>query len=1003
MKTIYKQLLLLLLLLPFSLLAQGTLNGTVKEQSSGLPLPGVNILFQGTNKGISTGMDGEFTLPSLKKGDVLIFSYIGFKDYVFTYNDQATIVVALEEDSALLDEIVVIGYGTVKKKDATGSVELITAKDLNKGAIVSADQMLNGKSSGVRIVSGGGAPDSKVDIRIRGGASLSASNSPLIVIDGIPISNSSPAGQANPLALVNPNDIESFSILKDASATAIYGSRASNGVIIITTKKGNNGATKFNFSSNTQIGKMTKKLDVLSSSEFVNFINTRYPDQKQYLGVNGVIYDTDWQDEIYRTSISSDNNFSALTSLFGNTPLRASIGHSNIEGILRGSQLKKYTASVNVNPKFFDDHLKVNINAKGVMTRKDQPDEGAIGSALSLNPTLPVYDPSGNNRFGGYYQALDPKANFIKTAGATNAVAQLKQRERNENVDRFLGNIEFDYKLHFLPELRAILNLGLDYSKSKINESLASNAIAAYNNFESNPLFNSGKTLGENQTKKDKTLDAYFAYTKSFDGIIQKLDAQGGYSYQNFNNQGFKYPTQINDQGVRVPSKAFQYYNDLNLQSFFGRINLDITDKYLLTVSYRADASSLFAPGKNRWGHFPSAAAAWKMTEESWLKDSKVITSLKLRVGAGITGQQDITGSAGYYPYQALYLGGDPTVQYQFGDEYYITYRADAYNPKLTWEKTVTYNAGFDFDLWNGILDGTLDYYHRDTKDLLAIVPQSEGSLSNRFVDNVGKTKSDGVELGLNFTPVKTDNLTISFSGNISFNETYVTDLNNVSQVAAPDTGIGRGTGINIGYFAVGERSRNFWLFDQLYDTNGNPIQGAFVDKNGDGIINDKDRIYVPYDPKWNYGFGTTINYKNFDFTANFRGQLGGKIYDVNKLNKGYSDSAIPTQGGGFLNNVLDLYNGDTYTGFTTNPNDYQSLSNYYVSDATFLRLDNITLGYKFNTFFTDSMSLRVYGSVNNVFVITNYKGLDPENFTGIEQSPYARPRVYTFGINLDF
>ncbi len=1004
MKKFTKSTLFLLWLIPMGFFAQSSIEGTVVDAGNGQPIPGANIIVKGTTNGTSTDFDGRYTLNDVNEGETILFSYVGFVTQEISYTGQPTIDVSLIEDASELEQVVLIGYGTSRKKDLTGSVSLLTSEDLNQGAITTADQLLNGRTAGVRVVTSGGEPDATANIRIRGGSSLSANNSPLIVIDGVPISNNNPAGQQNVLGLVNPNDIESFSILKDASATAIYGSRASNGVIIIKTKAGTSGDAKFEFNSNIQIGELSEKLDVFNSGEFVDFITNNFPDQTNFLGVNGTIYDTDWQDEIYRTSITTDHNFSARANLFGKIPFRASVGYTNTQGILKESELDRYSGALTFRPTLLDNSLKVTINAKGILSRKQQPDQDAvIGSALASNPTLPVFDPTGDNFFGGFFQTLDPNQSTIITAGPKNPLALLKQRERDEDSDRFIGNIEIDYALPFLPELRGVLNLGMDYSESDILESFDDNAIDAYNNNVDNPLFNGGKSFEESQLRRDQTLEAYLSYAKDFDSFITRIDAQGGYSYQNFFNRGVKFPTQINDEGLRELGDVFAYVNKLNLQSFFGRMNINLKDKYLLTASFRADASSLF-PEDNRWGYFPAFAAAWKLSEENFLKDSETINELKLRVGYGVTGQQDITDTAGYFPYTALYRNGNEVVQYQFGDQFFSTYRAEPYNSDLTWEKAKTFNLGLDFDLFNSVVSGTVDYYRTDTEDLLAEIPQSEGSLINEFISNVGSTESEGVEVSLNFQAINKADLSLSFNGNISFNETFVTDLNSVTQVPISDTGIGRGTGSNIGYYAIGERSRNFWLFEQVYDENGNPILDAFVDQNGDNVINADDRIYIPYDPKWTYGFGTLFTFKKIDFSANFRGQIGGNIYNANLLNRGFAEGTIPTDGTGYLNNLLNLNDANgTYTGFIANPSDNQALSDFFVSDASFLRLDNVTIGYDFSDFFNNEFRLRIYGSVNNAFVITDYDGLDPENFGGIEESPYARPRTYTFGVNVNF
>ncbi|MDO6821307.1 TonB-dependent receptor [Zobellia sp. 1_MG-2023] len=984
---------LVLLCAPFFALAQLNVTGTVIDDL-GLPLPGASIVLKGTTNGVTTDFDGNFSIQA-NEGDVLVFSYIGLKNKEVIVTSEV-VNVAMESDISQLDEVVIIGYGTTTKKDATGAVQLLTADDLNKGAITTADQMITGKSAGVRVVNNGGDPDAEINIRIRGGSSLNANNSPLIVIDGVPLSNQNPAGQANPLTLINPNDIESFSVLKDASSTAIYGSRASNGVIIITTKSGTKGAPQFNFSSNVQVGTLSNQIDIFDSAGFVDFIQGTYPDSAGFLGLNGTVYNTNWQEEIYRTSYTINNNLTARGNLFNKIPIRASFGHSEIAGILKESQLDRYTASLNIAPEFFNEHLKVTINAKGIATEKDQPDSGAIGSALASNPTLPIYDPQGGI-FGGYYQLTDDQG----IVGPANPLALLKQRERNEDADRFIGSAEFRYKIHGLEDLTAVVNTGIDYSESTINEYFLPSAVGAYTVFNGLPIFNNfSESFSEKQIKRDHLLDAYLSYAKDFSGALNKLDVQAGYAYQNFTNQGTTFPT-TTENGFREPQQPFKYYTELNLQSFFARANLTFYNNFLFTASVRADASSLFSED-DRWGYFPAAALAWKLDEENFLEGANWIDQLKLRIGWGLTGQQDITGPVGYFPYTALYDDGDPTVSYIFGNEVVTTYRANAFNPDLTWEKTSTYNVGIDFDFFSNVLSGSVDGYIRNTTDLLAEVPQSEGALRNRFVSNVGETESKGFEAALQFRPIQTDNFSLEFNANAAFNETYITDLDNITQFSSGG-GIGRGTGINIGQTAVGERNRTFWLYEQVYDADGKVIEDAFVDQNGDGVISDADRRFIPFEPKWTYGFGTFVQYRNLDLTVNLRGQLGGNVYNANLLNRGFAQAAIPQTDSGFINNTLDLFDGVQYNGFPEIPSDTQALSDFYLSDASFLRLDNITIGYSLKPFEDKKLSLRFYGSANNVFVITDYDGLDPENFDGIETSPYARPRTYTLGLNLDF
>jgi iron complex outermembrane receptor protein len=1019
MKTLQKKLLLLLLILPLGLLAQNTLKGVVLDGSSKQTLPGVNVLVAGTTNGATTDFDGNFTLTNIKKGDRIVFSYIGFKDETITYENQNTITITLQEDQKELKDVIVIGYGTTTKKDATGSVTSVTSKEFNKGAIVSADQLLTGKAPGVRITNNGGQPDSAPNIRIRGGSSLNANSSPLLVIDGVPVDNTTPAGVSNPLSLINPNDIESFTILKDASATAIYGSRASNGVIIITTKKGSKGSPEFNYSSSVSFGNVSKKINVMDGKTFSKFIQEYHPDLVNNLGIadpnapigtvddpstpdvieGRILANTDWQDAIFRNSISTDHNISGRANLFGYLPFRASLGYTRNEGIVKTNDYERYSYSIKMNPNMFDNHLKLDVNAKGIITDKNAIDEGsALAGAVNMDPTKPIYD--SNSIFGGYYQTMTA-SNPNVVSGQYNPVALLEQRSRPERSIRFLGNIEMDYKMHFLPELRAVVNLGLDASESKIRETFTDNAIATYNG--TNVVFNPGKNYQENQTITNTTFDSYLVYTKNMNGLLKKFDIQGGYSYQNFKNDGNKEIYQYNpNTGIREilinPNNPNnRYYNELNLQSFFGRTNLDFANKYLLTLSFRADGSSLFRE-KDRWGFFPAAALAWKLKEEDFLKNVTFVNDLKLRLSAGKTGQQDITGNVGFYPSIPLFSIGSTTSQYLPGSN---LYSALPFNENLTWEKTSTVNAGLDFNFFkNSLISGAFDIYYNKTSDLLARVPTAPGQyLSDSFITNVGKTEGKGFELNLNIKPISNDNSTLEFYSNIAYNSVEVTDLGDVERLNAGG-GLPVGTNVNSQVNAVGFQPYAFWLFQQLYDTDGNVIPGAFVDRNGDGQITNDDRYYVERTPKWTFGFGFNYNYKNWDFGTSFRGQFGGQTYNSRILTSGWIDATRPTNSSS-LSNVLDFYSGEASTSFI-NFNGNEKFSDYMVEDATFLRCENIVLGYRFNKFYKDA-SLRLYGAVNNAFLVTKYGGQDPENFGGIDNNFYPRPRVYTVGLSLDF
>lgn len=1033
MKTIYKKLLFLFLILPFSAFAQ-TLSGVVLDATSNQPLPGVNVIVKGANKSTTTDFDGKFQLGGLNNGDVVQFSFIGYTAQEVKYSGQKSLSISLVEEANQLQEVVVqVGYGSVKKKDATGSVTTVTAKDFNKGAIVSADQLLNGKVAGVKITTNGGQPDAAPNIRIRSGASLNANSSPLIVIDGIPVDNTTPAGVGNPLSLINPNDIETFTVLKDASASAIYGSRASNGVIIITTKKGTSGDdVKFTYSANITGSQVGKKINVMNATDFVKYIKEFHSDKTyngrpltNLLGIDDpstnvfddpateaiegrILSNTDWQDAIFRNAISTDHNLSASANIFNGVPFRASVGFTNNEGLVRTNDYRRVSGSIKMTPTYFDKHLKVDFNAKGIYSKKNAIDEGgALGGAISMDPTKPIYDMSPDNRFGGYYQDFVQTSagdNTNAVSGQYNPLALLMQSRKPQRAIRFLGNVEFDYKMHFLPELRAVVNVGLDSNKATMEDVFAQNALATYQVRGNDFLTNPGRNYYEVQTMTNTTWDSYFVYAKNLtSGVLSKFDIQGGYSYQNFKNDGNKEIYRYNvTTGVRElepnPNNPNnRYYNELNLQSFFGRMNLDFANKYLLTLSYRRDGSSLFREDK-RWGNFPAAAFAWKMKEESFLKDVTSINDLKLRLGWGKTGQQDITGQVGFYPSTPLFSIGGSTSQYLDNSN---LYSAIAFNDQLTWEKTTTYNAGLDFDLFkNSFLTGSFDVFYRETTDLLARVPLPPGQgLSDTFIKNIGSTESKGFELGLNVKPVDTDDFSLNVNANIAYSYVEVTDLKDVNRVPAGG-GLPTGTNVNIAEHVVGFQPYSFSVFQQLYNESGDAIPGAFVDRNGDNVITNDDRYLVAVRPNWTFGFGFNMNYKNWDLSSSFRGQFGGQVYNSRKLTSGWIDRTIPTNSSS-LSNVLDFYAGEADSQFI-NYNGNATFSDYFLEDATFLRCENIVLGYRFPKFIKSS-SLRVYGALNNPFIITKYSGQDPENFGAIDNNFYPRPTSYTFGLTLDF
>jgi len=992
MKNFKLFLLTVIVFLPISLFAQQTVTGKVTEKATGSELPGVGIIIKGTTKGTSTDFDGKYSLENVKKGDVLVFSYIGFTTLEITVGDNTTINVALEQDTETLNEVVIIGYGTTTVKDATGSITSVKPKDLNRGVIISPDQMLTGKVAGIQVISNGGAPGSGSTIRIRGGASLNASNDPLFIIDGVPVDKDGISGLRNPLNTINPNDIESYTILKDASATAIYGSRASNGVIIITTKKGSADGFKGTYSSSFSVNENINTVDALSASQFRDYVNANgLPSDIALLGNAN----TNWQNEIFRTGYGTDHNLS-LRGGTENLRIRGSIGYTSQEGTLLTSKLERSTFSLSVASKLLDDHLKIDLNTKVSMINNWFADTGAISNAIGFDPTKPVYD--NTSPYGGYFQWLQPDGNPVAVGAPKNPVALLKQRNNSSNATRSIGNIQFDYKMHFLPELRANLNLGYDVSDSYGDDTTFNSATAS-----SVELAELGSITHYEQSKKNLLSDFYLNYAKDLKSINSSIDVMAGYSYQNFINEGF------NKNNIQDPTltETFDYYNELNLQSFFGRLKYAFADKYLVTLTYRRDGSSRFSK-ENRWANFPSAAFAWKIYEEPFLKDSKTFSNLKLRLSWGITGQQDI-GS--YYPAIATYLASTNTAQYQFGSSYVTTFRAEPFNTTLKWEETETYNVGLDFGLFDDYLTGSIDAYFRRTKDLLNFIPFPGGSsLSNAGNANIGKMENKGIELMLNIKPIRTDDLNLNVGLNFTYADTEITQLttNDGPDYEGVPVGIfSGGVGNTVQIHSVGYAPSTFFVYQQVYDSTGKPIEGVYVDRNNDGVITiaDKYRNEKPA-ADFTFGFTTDLNYKKWNFNMAWRGSVGNYAYNNVDSNLGFNhqllNAAFPNVISNGVENVLE-------TGFI-NGGAERYLSDYYIQDASFLKLDNISVGYNFGNVLSEGSNLSIIGSAQNIITITDYKGLDPEVGIindnpggGIDYNIYPRPKIYMIGVNLNF
>jgi iron complex outermembrane receptor protein len=975
MKTLQKKLLLFLLILPIGMFAQNTLKGVVLDGKTQQPMPSVSVVIEGTNTMTATDFDGNFTLSNLIKGQKIKFSFIGFTSQTLVYENQSSIVIKLEEDLQELKDVVVIGYGAVKKKDATGSVTSISSKDFNKGSIVTAENLLNGKVAGVTINTGGGAPGSGAEIRIRGGSSLLASNDPLIVIDGLPISNSGNSGSTSVLSAINPNDIESFTVLKDASATAIYGSRASNGVIMITTKKGGKKlSVDYNFQYGS--GKKFNDIDVFSGEEFRSLVLSR--GNSVLINKLGTA-NTNWQDEIYRRTDFVDNNISLKGNFLNVIPTRVSFGNTYQEGLRLTNKFNRNSISVSMNPSFLNNHLKFNLNAN-YSNQKNRFADGVEGAAIRFDPTQPVYDPSSPSGYFEYITGYNAQGSAIyANPSIPNPVAQLLQTNDRGVNNRIYGNFQLDYKFHFLPELRAVINLGYDESEGSRN---VSRSKIARSGFLNNNV-SSGTEYSESNTRTNKSLDSYFVYNKK----IGTIDFEGtaGYSYQKFENRG------LGGYNATNPTSQQLAYvdNDIVLVGFFARTNFNIKDKYLFTATYRRDGTSRFGED-NRWGSFPAAAFAWKVGDDLF-KNSKLISDLKLRLGWGITGQQEISESLFY---RQLYNIGNANSQYTFGNSPINVGVPSAYGP-IKWEETTTYNAGIDFGLKDNKITGNIDVFYKKSNDLFQIGPFADGgNFTNQGPQNIGDMSTKGIEFTINYNVIKSDKLNWDVSLNATKYERRIDKIAVGQPIYTGTTAAGTGGTSQI--LAEGYTPNSFYVYKQLYNESGAPIEGAFADLNGDGIITGLDRyIYKNADPDLLLGFTSNINYKNFDLAFNLRASIGNRILNTVKSTGSYYSQLLNGELQNVSTNVL-------YTNFE-NQNGENVLSDMFIENGSFIRMDYATLGYTFPKWLEGKASLRLFTGVQNPFIITKYSGLDPEINGGIDTTIYPRQRQILFGANVKF
>ena len=1025
----FRMLVLMLgLFLSVGAFAQMDVKGHVKD-AQGEPIIGATVRVANTQTATITDFDGNFTLKANAGADIVV-SYIGYQDA--TAKAAPSVEIVLQEDNAVLNEVVVIGYGQVKKSDLTGSVSALKPDSKNKGLVVNPQDMLAGKVAGVNIISNDGAPGSGAQIRIRGGSSLNASNDPLIVIDGLAMDNEGVKGLSNPLSMINPQDIESFNVLKDASATAIYGSRGSNGVIIITTKKGRkNTKPTISYAGSATISMRQKSLDVMNGDEYRAFIKNMYGTESIPYKALGTA-STDWQDEIYRTAFSHDHNIT-VSGAFKNLPYRLSVGYTDQQGIIKTSDFKRVTAALNLNPSFFDDHLNLNLNAKGMYAKTQYADGGAVSAAVYFDPTQ---DPNnftseyhkellGNDlqktldNFGGYFQ-WPVAANYDGdtawpytyngVANMPNPVALLYGRDEYAKSRSFVGSADIDYKIHGFEDLRLHVTMGADVSEGK-----------QYTNNQ--PWYTGSIYYGswgqEKILKRNLQFSAYAQYYKDF-AKIHHVDVMAGYEWQHFwrdlKNDYVGYypstspkwtdPTSINpatnqpygDAINERPHTPYHFRTDSYLVSFFGRANYTLLDRYYLTATVRRDGSSRF---KEHWATFPSFAFAWKINEEGFLRDSKVFSDLKLRLGWGKTGQQagavpdyswiptysKNTGTNGFYP-----VTGDG-----------VLYRPDNYTPNLKWETTTTTNIGFDWGIMNQRLSGSIDYYYRKTTDLLNYAPtKALSAFRNQAWQNIGELENKGIEASISWKAVQTKDWYWVLDYNITYNKNEITDLSGVSEDGSPvpNTGIKIGTDRYLEYQQVGHPINSFYVFQQAYDQNGNPLENVVVDRNGDGQITQADKYFYksPAAPV-TMGLSTRVEYKNWDLGMSFRASFDNYVYNNNEQGMA---NVNPTE---VWKSSLLYMNNYSYEAVDRNWQTYQitsQLSDYYVHNASFLKCDNITLGYSFSNLF-NALGGRVYATVNNVFTITKYKGLDPEVANGFDSNMYPRPISVIFGLNLNF
>ena len=1016
----------MLLCLSFPALAQKiTVTGTVVDPV-GEPLTGASIIAEGTTMGTAADIDGNYRIE-VEPNAVLVVSYVGYDTQRIAVEGRNEINITLSENTVMLKEVVAIGYGVVKKSDATGSVAVVKPDDIEAGIATSTQDLLVGASPGVVVTSNGGDPTGNATIRIRGGSSLTANNDPLIVVDGVALTGQAGAGGTNALTMINPQNIESMTILKDASATAIYGSRASNGVIIITTKKGAKGKPQVNFAANFHVNTARNTLDMMSGAEFANAVKTKVGTEAAISQLGTA--DTDWQKEVLRTSFSHDYSLS-IGGAAGNVPYRVNASFTENQGILKTSGMKRTTVGISLTPKFFDNLLQITANVNGTYIKSNTADTGAVGAAVAFNPTLPVrtaYNTKGDTgltMFNGYTNITLASGNLELQAGQ-NPLQMLEDQSNSGEVWSSTGNLQVDYALHFLPELHLNLNAGYQVSKNTAFNQTAENSVQAWSNQDLIKMgaYGAGTYYKWWELQRNTSFEFYLNYRKEFEAIKSNVDATAGYTWQHmdyfghsnsylaslgFNNINYAdgaYTLTRNNRAVGADGQEWYVHDELNgspdsrwgnplqLLSFFGRVNYTFDNTYLLTVTLRDDATSRFHKD-TRWGLFPAVALGWKITNMDFMESTRdVLNEAKLRLGWGVTGQQDIGQYFGYLP---VYTSStNQGFQYIWNGQWIAPLYPNAYDENLKWEETTTWNAGIDLAFLNNRITASVDWYLRETEDLLAYTPVAGMNTANYMTRNIGSLRNVGIEATVGAKPVVTKDFTWNTSINVAWNRNKITALTGdaeTSQIQARDVPTGTGGGLQ--YHLVGEPAFSYLVYQQVYDAAGNPVEGQYVDQNADGIINDDDKIiYHSPDPKMTFTWNNSFNYKNWDLGISLRANLGNYVYNAPR----YDRTRLDGVSGYMLTNLMR----DEYLFSTTDGN--LALSDYFVENASFIRCDNITLGYTFPELLNNALKLRLFGAVQNPFVITKYKGLDPEVFSGIDNNMYPRPITCTLGVVATF